>query len=67
MRGTETDGYRLALTCARCGGPVRHIADGTTNGWTVRAVAQCADCNAHFVVAVTLADAGRVYRPKQVA
>jgi hypothetical protein len=45
-------GYLFHLSCLACGGPIAHRADGTSNGTTAQAVADCTVCGWEFVIAV---------------
>jgi hypothetical protein len=47
-------GYLFHLSCLACGGPIAHRADGTSNGTTAQAVADCTVCGWEFVIAVQM-------------
>lgn len=48
-------GYRLNLTCARCGAPVVHVADGRpVAGTEASAIADCAGCGSTWQILVHL-------------
>lgn len=34
-------GYRFHVTCPRCGGALKHVASGTSNGTETQAVVRC--------------------------
>jgi hypothetical protein len=53
-------GYRFALVCPRCGGPVQHRADGRSTGLTTRAIAHCATCRDDWLIEVTLTSTRRI-------
>ena len=52
-------GYRFGLSCPACGGPLKHQAGGTTNGWDTRAVALCQHCCDQIVIEVRISSAKR--------
>lgn len=48
-------GYRFAVTCPLCGGPLDHITNSAPHAHVsmdVRAIAQCAPCNHSFTIEV---------------
>jgi hypothetical protein len=47
------DYYRLALTCPRCGRPVKHESGGTTNGLETAVVVACTGCRDRWIIRVT--------------
>jgi len=47
-------GYQFMLTCAHCGGTLRHKADGTVTKRAVAALGECTGCRAVWRVDVRL-------------
>lgn len=47
-------GFTFAATCARCGGPLRHISGGVYAGTEAAAVAECATCRSQWSLRVFL-------------
>jgi hypothetical protein len=47
-------GYRFALTCPYDGAPLRHTADGISDGFQTNAVARCTECSAELIVNVRI-------------
>lgn len=50
----STAGYRIDLTCPRCGAPVEHVTNSAPNGYEQRAIVQCTECPTEALVTVTL-------------
>jgi hypothetical protein len=53
-----TTGYRFELRCPYCALPTDHRADGTSDGRTARAIAQCPGCRSCFLITAELAPLG---------
>ena len=50
-----TPGYEFAVTCARCGGTLRHVVAGRPiHGTEVSAIAHCVPCNQPWHISVFL-------------
>tara|TARA_R110000868_G_scaffold135832_1_gene348460 strand:+ start:2376 stop:2666 length:291 start_codon:yes stop_codon:yes gene_type:complete len=47
-------GYEFPLTCAHCGGALRHQADGTVTKRAAAALGECTECRAMWRVDVRL-------------
>jgi len=47
-------GYEFPITCAHCGGALRHKADGTVTKRAAAALGECTECRAMWRVDVRL-------------
>lgn len=47
-------GYRFALDCAQCAGPLAHVAGAAGTGTQAVAVARCEACGREYTVTVHL-------------